>query len=62
MGTEISAYVREMHFLNLLYTRQEVLHSEVGLEIAAALKNKLKKKGKGNFNERNKQCYCKFKI
>lgn len=46
MGTEISAYVREMHFLNLLYTRQEVLHSEVGLEITAALKNKFKKKVK----------------
>lgn len=36
--------VLEMHFLNLLYTRQEVLHSKVVLEITVALKNKTKKR------------------
>lgn len=46
MGTEISVCVREMHFLSLLYARQEVLHSKVVLEITAALKSKKKKKEK----------------
>lgn len=44
MGTEISVWVTEMHFLNLLYTRQEVLYSKVVLEITAALKGKKKEK------------------
>lgn len=58
-------YQSVMHILNLLYASQEAFHSKVVLEITAALKNNPptpQKNGKGNFNERNKQCYCEFKI